>query len=85
MTKEQIKAEHDRLRQIVFEGAPKGVAHSAMNIDGRWEWFFEMSLRVGVGGHYQVSKEPIESINQPETTLSWRDTLIEREATHEGI
>ena len=76
MTKEQIKAEHDRLRPVVFEGAPDETTHAAMDKSGQWsayeliddgEWLPDLSHAM-----WFICK------NQPETTLDWRDTLIER-------
>ena len=66
--------ERERLRSIVFEGAPDWCTHAAMEDDGIWFWL-EMPWTDwinGATGNFDSCK------NQPETTLDWTQTLIER-------
>lgn len=81
MTPEQIKAEHDRLRPILFEGAPDWATHAFKFHLGQWFLYGhnlpnpllnEGRWRTTDCGRYITCK------NQPETTLNWKDTLIKR-------
>ena len=86
MTKEQIKAEHDRLRPIVFKMVD--CEYVCMNRNGQWVGFDdkpnidEMSQSWGLGsGETFPTLQTVRSFwltNSPETTLDWNDTLIER-------
>lgn len=68
MTEQEIKAEHDRLRPILFDGAPEYVSKAYLD-DGEWIW---VNYKGDIPWHYYLSH------NQPKTTLNWTDTLIER-------
>lgn len=70
--------ELERLRGIVFEGAPDDVDAAAMYSDGVWVWFYPAKYIKGGVCFYQSHKEPELSKNQPETFLDWKETLIKR-------
>jgi|GEM_PF-7086280 hypothetical protein len=78
--KAEIKAEHERLRPILFEGAPPDAEYFYMSSAGRWCYMSESRPRPDE--HYGIWESVITCVgyckNQPETTLNWRDTLIRR-------
>lgn len=75
------QAEKDRLRPMLFEGAPDWAYHSFMDHTGRW-WIrgFVLPTPNLVGMCWRVwdSERVEECKNQPETFLHWTDSLIER-------
>ena len=84
--KPEIKAEHERLHDILFEGAPdtyRGeIMFAAMDKTGWWYWYFEKPVGHCLGAWGRLGcKDDVpysECKNQPETTLDWTQTLIRR-------
>lgn len=86
MTEQQIKAEHDRLRTILFDGAQVWFADwqwAAMDINEVWYFFREKPKFDTYYGVWRtdtllrwLTKQECNS--QPKTTLHWTDTLISR-------
>lgn len=74
MTEQEIKAEHDRLSPIVFEGAPDLSKWASMGRDGIWHCH-GVEINDSIGYFHPRSWL---CKNQPETTLDWTQTLIER-------
>ena len=85
MTEQEIKAEHDRLRPIVFEGAPDGFKWASMDWNGDW-FLYKMKPEINKANmlwiHTQVKttsfKPCVMLITQHKTSLNWKQTLIER-------
>lgn len=79
MTPEQIKAEHDRLRPILFVGAPKWVKFAAENKNRNWCWFEFKPRYWSYSGIWDNDNGRCKyTKNQPETMLDWTQTLIKR-------
>lgn len=87
MTEQEIKAEHDRLRPIVFQFKTRKAQWAAMDNDGMWFVFHKLPelfehKTTGIWNHTEVSTPdyiPYQKCkNQPETFLDWTDTLIKR-------
>ena len=74
-----IKAEHDRLRPILFEDAPDWANVACRSEKGVWQHVGKKLLEPAFHGNWEWgSVQSYYCKNQPETTLDWKDTLIKR-------
>lgn len=90
MTEQEIKAEKARLHDIVFHELAPDFKFAAMDKDGSWFGYYKrpkfLSKNHDGWSHTEVMTpvyKPYSEIKtQPETTLDWTETLIERQTAH---
>ena len=78
MTNDEIKLEHDRLRPILFEGAPDWCEYARVNRRSLcWEWL-NKHPDDECDGYLTATIDVITLVctNQPDTSLDWYQTLI---------
>lgn len=86
MNEQEIQAEKDRLRPLLFKGVAEQFKYAARDGDNKWFIYKSEPIRnkraasewLCSGVHATAYRAVMWSENQPETTLGWTQTLIER-------